>query len=127
MNCSAGCKEAWAWVTNDPQVTGYEYAWRNCQEQSFKALKSGGWGESYVGSPSLTRRWLLLALVYGWMMLLRSQTFHADEQARPVKAAHGQTQRRSSIFREGRCFQNLDRQVVTPRLDFRCYALAPPL
>jgi hypothetical protein len=87
-----------------------------------------GWGESHVWSPNLTRCWLLLlALVYGRIMLLGSQTVHADEQARPVKAAHGQTQRRSSIFREGRCFQNLDRQVVTPHLDFRCYALAPPL
>lgn len=126
-----GYKEPWGLVTNDPQLTGYEYAHRNWQEQSFKDLKSGGWhwGESHVWSPRHARRLLvLLALAYGWMLLLGSQVFHADEQARPVQSPQRPPQRRYSIFREGlRRFHQLYRQPITPCLDFRFYALAPPL
>ena len=54
-------------VTNDERLTGYEYARRNWQEQSFRDLKSGGWhwGDSRVRSPQHVANLLvLLALAY---------------------------------------------------------------
>ncbi|MBK8028057.1 MAG: hypothetical protein IPK17_00835 [Chloroflexi bacterium] len=52
-----GYDEPWALVTNDERLTGYEYARRNWQEQSFRDLKSGGWhwGDSRLRSPTTSR------------------------------------------------------------------------
>ena len=37
------CAEPWVLVTNNPDLTGREYAMRNWQEQGFRDLKSAGW------------------------------------------------------------------------------------
>jgi hypothetical protein len=77
---SLGYDEAWALVTNDEQLTGYEYARRKWQEPSFRDLKSGGWywGESRVRQPQPVARFLvLLTLAYGWLVAARSQAVAA--------------------------------------------------
>ncbi|MBK9749105.1 MAG: transposase [Chloroflexi bacterium] len=66
-----GYDEPWALVTNDERLTGYEYARRNWQEQSFRDLKSGGWhwGDSRLRSPHhVANLLILLAIAYTWMV-----------------------------------------------------------
>lgn len=101
---SDGYDEPWALVTNDPHLTGYEYAQRNWQEQSFKDLKSAGfqWDTSHVWKPTHVRRLLLiLALAYGWMVALGYRAFQTGYAARPKRSADGRCERRYSIFTEG--------------------------
>jgi len=125
-----GYNEPWALVTNDPALTGFEYACRNWQEQSFRDLKSGGWqwGRSHVWVPAHARRLLiLLVLAYGWIIALGSFAFATHQQARLKTFADGRVERRYSIFREGLFY--FDRlffvtQLICPILQF--FALPPP-
>jgi hypothetical protein len=101
---SVGYDQPWALVTNDPTLSGFEYAQRNWQEQSFRDLKSGGWQwhHSHVWLPHHARRLLLLlVLAYAWMLALGSQVFRTGQHARPTSFADGRKQRRFSLFREG--------------------------
>lgn len=96
--------EPWALVTNDPALTGWEYAQRNWQEQSFRDLKSGGWqwNRSHIWLPAHTERLLLvLSLAYAWVLSLGSYFIQAG-LATPLRTrANGSQRRRLSVFREG--------------------------
>jgi hypothetical protein len=101
---SVGYPEAWALVTNDPRLTGYEYARRNWQEQSFRDLKSGGWkwGESRVHLPEHVANLLvLLAFAYTWVVALGSQAVAAGCAQALVRRPNGSFRRLWSLFREG--------------------------
>lgn len=101
---SEGYAEPWALVTNDPALTGYEYAQRNWQEQSFRDLKSGGWrwSESDVVSPAhMTRFLLVLVVAYAWVLGIGSYAIHW-QRARPLtQRPTGQRRRQWSLFKEG--------------------------
>jgi hypothetical protein len=122
--------EPWALVTNDETLTGFEYAQRNWQEQSFRDLKSGGWhwNNSHVWLPQHARRLLLLLVVaYGWMVALGSYVFATGQQARPKTYADGRRERRYSVFREGLHFfyaMLCGKQAVRVSLAFA--SLTPP-
>jgi hypothetical protein len=94
----------WALVTNDPALSGYEYAIRMWQEASFKDLKSGGWQwhRSHVWIPAhADRLMLILSLAYAWVLTLGAAFIEAG-QATPLRRdAEGQPRRRLSLFREG--------------------------
>lgn len=112
-----GYAEPWALVTNDPQLTGHEYAYRNWQEQSFRDLKSAGWhwGDSHLRSPHHVANLLvLLAIAYTWMIALGSQAVAAGYAQPLVQRPDGTFRRLWSLFREGlRHFaQVLRRQTV---------------
>jgi len=115
--------EPWALVTNDAQLTGYEYARRNWQEQSFRDLKSGGWhwGESRVRHPAhMARLLVLLVLAYAWVLALGSQAV-ASGRAQPlVKRADGTRRRLWSLFKEGLRFfaEYVQRYTVCLGLSF---------
>jgi hypothetical protein len=101
---SLGYDEPWVLVTNDAQLTGYEYARRNWQEQSFRDLKSGGWhwGESRVRHPQHVARLLvLLALAYAWILALGSQAVAIGRAQPLVKRLDGTLRRLWSLFKEG--------------------------
>jgi hypothetical protein len=99
-----GYDEPWAWVTNASDLTGYEYACRNWQEQSFRDLKSGGWqwGTSRLRNPDHMARFiLLLVTAYGWVLALGSYAVHWG-RARSLHRRPGHTPRRQwSLFKEG--------------------------
>ncbi len=101
---SADYEQPWALVTNDPTLTGFEYAYRNWQEQAFRDLKSGGWQwhASRITHPDhLERLLLLLAIAYAWCLALGSQAVQTD-RAHPLHArADGSRRRHWSLFREG--------------------------
>ena len=120
---TVGYDEPWALVTNDAHLTGYEYARRNWQEQSFRDLKSGGWhwGDSRVRQPDHVARLLvLLVLAYVWMVALGSQAVAAGVAQPLLKRADGTLRRLWSLFREGlRYFtQVVQRYTVCPGLVF---------
>lgn len=96
--------QPWALVTNDPSLTGSEYAWRYWQEQAFRDLKSRGWQwqRSAVWVPEhATRLLMLLALAYAWILALGTYFIHAG-QATPLRLEkHGLLRRRLSVFQEG--------------------------
>lgn len=100
-----GYDEPWGLVTNDERLTGYEYARRNWQEQSFRDLKSGGWqwGQSHLRQPDHMERLLvLLAVAYGWLVAIGSQAVAAGIAQPLHRTAPGQPLRRQwSLFKEG--------------------------
>jgi hypothetical protein len=101
-----GYEEPWALVTNDPALTGHEYARRNWQEQSFRDLKSGGWhwGASRVRHPDhVTRLLVLLVVAYVWMVALGSQAQAQGRQQPLIRTGQG-PRRHWSIFKDGLCF-----------------------
>ena len=78
---SDGYEEPWALVTNDAHLTGYEYARRNWQEQSFRDLKSSGWqwGASRIRHPEhMQNLMILLVLAYAWVLALGSYAVEWD-------------------------------------------------
>lgn len=101
---SDGYDQPWALVTNDPALTGYEYARRNWQEQSFRDLKSGGWhwGDTYIRLPNHMERLLvLLAIAYAWTVAWGSQAV-ASHRAQPLLRRPDHSRRRLwSLFKEG--------------------------
>lgn len=102
-----GYDEPWALVTNDPGLTGHEYARRNWQEQSFRDLKSGGWhwGDSRVRHPDHVARLLVvLALAYAWMVALGTQRRAQGCQKPPIRTPQGPYRRHWSVFKEGLSF-----------------------
>jgi hypothetical protein len=101
---SEGYDEPWALVTNDPTLTGYEYAQRNWQEQSFRDLKSGGWrwSGSGIDDPAhMTRFLLLLVLAYAWVVGLGSYAIHWKRARSLIQRPTGQQRRQWSLFKEG--------------------------
>lgn len=101
---SPGYAQPWALVTNDPTLTGWEYARRNWQEQSFRDLKSNGWhwAASRIRQPDhLARLLVLLALAYGWTLALGTIAV-AQGRAHPdQRRPDGSRRRHWSLFKEG--------------------------
>lgn len=100
--------EPWALVTNDPTLSGYEYAKRNWQEQAFRDLKSHGWQWqlSQVLLPAHAERLLiLLAVAYAWMLALGCLAVQQASSTLPLKTetVAGRAAKRCqfSLFREG--------------------------
>lgn len=99
-----GHDQPWALVTNDPALTGAEYARRSWQEQSFRDLKSAGWhwGDTHIHRPEHMERLLvILVIAYAWTIAWGSQAV-AARRAQPLQRRSDNTWRRSwSLFREG--------------------------
>jgi hypothetical protein len=101
---SDGYDEPWALVTNDDQLTGFEYAQRNWQEQSFRDLKSGGWqwATSRVRCPERMARFLMILVVaYGWLLGLGSYAVHRRKARSLGRYSSGKLRRQWSLFKEG--------------------------
>lgn len=101
---SEGYEEPWALVTNDPALSGYEYAQRNWQEQSFRDLKSGGWqwSSSHLRCPQRMARFLLILVVaYGWVLGLGSYAVHWQQARHLIRRDDGTLRRQWSLFKEG--------------------------
>jgi len=101
---AVGYSEPWALVTNDARLTGHEYARRNWQEQSFRDLKSGGWGwdDSRVHLPHhVSNLLIVLALAYTWMIALGSQAVAAGCAQPLIRRSNGTVRRCWSLFKEG--------------------------
>jgi hypothetical protein len=99
-----GYDEPWALVTNDEALTGYEYARRSWQEQSFRDLKSGGWkwGDSRIRLPHhVAHLLILLAVAYTWMVAFGSQAVALGCAQPLVRRPDGSRRRLWSLFREG--------------------------
>ena len=101
---SKGYDQAWALVTNDPSLTGFEYAHRNWQEQSFRDLKSGGWhwADSCISHPDHMERLLvLLVLAYAWAIALGSVAVAQGRAQSLQRHQDGRLSRHWSLFKEG--------------------------
>lgn len=101
---SEGYDQPWALVTNDPLLTGYEYAQRNWQEQSFRDLKSGGWhwSDSAVRCPAhMTRFLMILVVAYAWVLGMGSYAIHWQRARSLTRRSTGQRRRQWSLFKEG--------------------------
>ncbi len=129
---SVGYAEPWALVTSDPTLTGYEYAQRHWQEQSFRDLKSAGWhwNDSRLRNPDHAARLLIvLVIAYVWVVALGSQAVAAGRAAALVARAQRPPARLRSLFREGLDFfaECVESAPVLPVFftlrflpDFRC-------
>lgn len=101
----ADAKERWALVTNDPALTGWEYAQRMWIEEAFRDLKSHGWQVEdvrWTDPERMARLWILLVLAYTWMLLLGAAKEASGLTASPKHKKDGTQVRRWSLFREGR-------------------------
>lgn len=101
---SDGYEQPWALVTNDPAATGFEYAHRNWQEQSFRDLKSGGWqwADSRISHPDhMDRLLVLLTVAYAWTIALGSVAVSLDRGQPLQKHDDGSIRRHWSLFKEG--------------------------
>lgn len=101
---TVGYDEPWALVTNNEQLTGYEYAQRNWQEQSFRDLKSCGWqwDESHIRLPEhMQHMMLLLVVAYAWVLALGTYAIEYGF-AQPLQThKDGSIRRHWSLFKEG--------------------------
>lgn len=97
--------QRWALVTNDPTLTGWEYAQRMWIEEAFRDLKSHGWqvedGAAY-DPQRMERLWIILVVAYGWMLLLGAAVAAQGLTASRKRCSDGSYVRRWSLFREGR-------------------------
>lgn len=119
----AGYAEPWALVTNDPTLSGHEYALRNWQEQAFRDLKSGGWhwGSSRVRHPNHMERLLVILVVaYAWVLALGAYAVYLGFAHPLSRRPDGSRRRHWSMFKEGlQCFtQYVQRKTVCLRLCF---------
>lgn len=97
-------QERWALVTNDPHLTGWEYAQRMWIEEAFRDLKSHGWQveQTLLDDPArLARLWIVLVVAYAWMLLLGQAVAAAGRAALLKRRPDGTSVRRWSLFREG--------------------------
>ena len=98
-------QERWALVTNDPSLSGWEYAQRMWIEQAFRDLKSHGWhveNTSLSDPQRMARLWIFLVVAYAWMLVLGALLVRDGLVAAPKPRADGSYVRRWSLFREGR-------------------------
>ena len=97
--------ERWALVTNDPTVTGWEYAERMWIEQAFRDLKSHGWHveDAALSDPQrMAHLWIFLVVAYAWMLFLGAARLLLGQTAALKRHADGTLRRQWSLFREGR-------------------------
>lgn len=114
------CAEPWILVTNNPYLTGREYAMRNWQEQSFRDLKSGGWQLEMcrLRSPERMSRFLaILALAQGLTLALGSLAVITGKARRLIKTKDGKLRRPLSLFKQGLAYFN---KYVLPYDSFPC-------
>lgn len=98
-------KARWALVTNDPTLTGWEYAQRMWIEEAFRDLKSHGWQveQADLSDPErMTHLWIFLVVAYAWMLLLGATRAAMGLTASLRRRCDGSFVRRWSLFREGR-------------------------
>lgn len=91
----------WVIATNDPSITGFEYAQRFWIEEAFRDLKSAGWrleGVTQLHPERLHRLLVILIVAYAWMLLWGK----ALEEKRLTASLRSNGVRRYSLFREGR-------------------------
>jgi hypothetical protein len=70
-------QDRWSLVTNDPRLTGWEYAQRAWIEPAFRDLKSHGWHveQASLSDPQrMSHLWIVLVVAYVWMVLLAAPT-----------------------------------------------------
>ncbi len=102
---NAAAQDRWALVTNDPHLTGWEYAQRMWIEQAFRDLKSHGWQveQALLTCPQrMERLWILLVVAYVWLLFLGATCAQAGRCAYAKRRPDGTYVRRWSLFREGR-------------------------
>jgi hypothetical protein len=100
-------QDRWALVTNDPTLSGWEYAQRMWIEQAFRDLKSHGWQveKATLTDPArMARLWIVLVVAYTWMLLFGLAQAFAGQTMALKRAADGAWVRRWSLFREGQQF-----------------------
>lgn len=98
-------QDRWALVTNDPALTGWEYAQRMWIEQAFRDLKSHGWqleNACLTDPERMARLWIFLVVAYAWMLLLGAALLVHAATAALKRRPDGSYVRRWSLFREGR-------------------------
>ena len=79
-----GYDEPWALVTNDAQLTGWQ------------------WSSSRVRCPDhMARLMLILVVAYGWILGLGSYAVHWHQARGLIRQADGQLRRQWSLFKEG--------------------------
>jgi hypothetical protein len=99
-------RERWALVTNDPALTGWEYAQRMWIEEAFRDLKSHGWQveAATLSCPDrMAHLWIFLVVAYTWMLLLGTAVLTLGLGVKPKRLKEGSFTRRWSVFQEGRC------------------------
>lgn len=118
--------EPWALVTNHPDLTGWQYAFRNWQEQAFRDLKSHcwHWQASRVSDPRhVSRLWLILVVAYARVLAWGAARLAVGEGMRPRRVQNAPTRARLSLFQEGlEALQLLLTLAAPPALPF----LFPP-
>ena len=100
----AEAQDRWALVTNDRQLTGWEYAQRMWIEEAFRDLKSHGWQveQTQLDDPArLARLWIPLVVAYAWMLFLGHAIAATGHAAALKRRPDGSSVRRWSLFREG--------------------------
>lgn len=101
---STQAKDKWALVTNDPHLTGWEYAERMWIEEAFRDLKSHGWQVEQVALDApqrMARLWIPLVVAYAWMLLIGHALLTCGQVTAPVRRKDRGLARRWSLFREG--------------------------
>lgn len=100
----ANTSERWALVTNDPALSGWEYAQRMWIEEAFRDLKSHGWQleASTLTSPErMACLWIILVVAYAWMLFLGTAVISAGLGGALKRRKDGSFARRWSVFQEG--------------------------
>jgi hypothetical protein len=98
-------QDRWALVTNDPRLTGWEYAKRMWIEEAFRDLKSHGWqveATSFTDPQRMAHLWIFLVVAYAWMLLLGAAVVALGQGVACQRRPDGTLVRRWSLFREGR-------------------------
>lgn len=97
-------KDRWALVTNDPTLSGWEYAQRMWVEAAFRDLKSHGWQveDAALTDPDrMARLWVFLVVAYSWMLFFGHRVVALGLGLPPRRRKDGSLVRRWSLFREG--------------------------
>jgi hypothetical protein len=95
----------WALVTNDPTLTGWEYALRMSLDEAFRDLKSFGWHleDAALTCPQRIAHLLIfLVVAYAWLLLWGHHLLTHNAIVHPHTRPDGSVVRRWSLFREGR-------------------------
>lgn len=97
-------QEPWSLVTNDPSLTGWEYAQRVWIEEAFRDLKSHGWqlcDTRFTDPDRLAKLWFLLVLAYAWLLFWGKALEDAGLTEPKKRLPNGSLVRRLSLFTEG--------------------------
>jgi len=99
-----GAQERWSLVTNDPTLTGWEYAQRMWIDEAFRDLKSQGWQveDTCLQTPDrMATLWIILVVAYTWMLFFGYALWRQGHVVAPKRRPNGTYVRRWSLFREG--------------------------